>query len=594
MGKIRTIRWLALLLLLFLGVGILGYWAYPRVVAAHYDIIIYGGGFAGCASARSAASLAPDKKVLLIVPDPVPALGGLGTIGGQNFADIRYWQERLVTRGSFAFWFDQSGQFYNTGEMAEILRRDLARFPNLEILYQHDLKGVLTWKKAVRVLSLAPIKRDGDGTVAWQKGWRAVWGKVFIDASDEGRLVRLAGNQVTVGRQDWPAEHLEAFNEGRPASKAQDPAGSVPSSWARQQAATLMFKVKGVKTPVQPGQYGDFYFALDFKGSWGLVGGQGIWQNDGTVRNFNESFRAKGFAIKPINAAQNGAGSAEWWVNMLLVFDVDGRASEKDRGSSRFPVLGEGQKTVDQAWQEARALLERPEFLQALRRFTVAVDGEEYGFGEADLVRDQENKPVVGQVMYLRETVHGLCRGEAGGVFVDDGAAGKAEKYFALTTEEAQKAGAGSGFGAEQKIVWGADRDNFTDRIGLGYYMMDINAYRPEDLQHKGQYVWPVTGYLRPDWLAAGGQPVNPVYLPYAMLLPSDSVNLLVPGYATSCTSLAWSEIRVLPNLTVLGDAAGTAAARAVLFGENPADFGPAQWQWMQEQLRKNGACLDK
>ena len=44
MGKIRTIRWLALLLLLFLGVGILGYWAYPRVVAAHYDIIIYGGG----------------------------------------------------------------------------------------------------------------------------------------------------------------------------------------------------------------------------------------------------------------------------------------------------------------------------------------------------------------------------------------------------------------------------------------------------------------------------------------------------------------------------------------------------------------------
>ena len=119
------------------------------------------------------------------MPDPVPALGGLGTIGGQNFADIRYWQERLVTRGSFAFWFDQSGQFYNTGEMAEILRRDLARFPNLEILYQHDLKGVLTWKKAVRVLSLAPIKRDGDGTVAWQKGWRAVWGKVFIDASDE-------------------------------------------------------------------------------------------------------------------------------------------------------------------------------------------------------------------------------------------------------------------------------------------------------------------------------------------------------------------------------------------------------------------------
>ncbi|MGI6588400.1 MAG: FAD-dependent oxidoreductase [Peptococcia bacterium] len=78
------------------------------------------------------------------------------------------------------------------------------------------------------------------------------------------------------------------------------------------------------------------------------------------------------------------------------------------------------------------------------------------------------------------------------------------------------------------------------------------------------------------------------------MLKAIGCANLLVPGYATGCSSFAWAEVRVLPNLAVLGDAAGIAAARAVLFGESPADFKEEQINWVQEKLCTMGARLDK
>ncbi|MDD2212336.1 MAG: FAD-dependent oxidoreductase [Clostridia bacterium] len=532
-----------------------------------YDVVIYGGGFAGCASAYSAAWAAPEKKVLLIVPEPVAQLGGLGTVGGQNFADIRYWQNQLVTAGSFQRWFEKSGQFYNTEQMAEIITKDLARFANVTILYQHDLRKVKTEKiakgqRVIKSIVLAPVYRDEQGAILWGKGRSKVEGEVFIDASAEGRLARLASIPLVVGRQDWPREYL--------------PLEEQEEEWARQQAATLMFKVKGVKTPTQPDLKGDLHFVTDTQGSWAIVGGKETWQSNAVVRRFNERYGSQGFAIKPLNAAQNGAGSEEWWVNMLLVFDVDGRAREKDRGTALFPVQGVGQKTVDQAWRETREVLQKPEFLEVLQQFRVVENGEMYGFGEASLVWDQNKQPIVGEIMYLRETVHTL-QGARNGEESDG---------YALTTQEIQKAGSNS--------QDGKDQDNYVERIGLGYYMMDINAFMYEDLLEGNRYVWPVTSYLRPDWQRAGGQPAHPVYLPYAMLKSTGCVNLLLPGYAAGCSSLAWAEVRVLPNLAVLGDAAGVAAARAVLFREKPADFRAEQIKWVQEKLDTMGARLEK
>jgi hypothetical protein len=534
--------------------------------SVYEDIVVYGGGFAGCAAVHNAAMLAPDKSVLLIIPEPVSKPGGLGTVGGQNFTDIRFWKEKIVTQGTFGQWYNAAGQFYSADRMAEIIAKDLAQFPNLKIMYSSDVSFVELKGKKIDKIHIHPLKRAGNGSVGWQEGLQVITARVFIDASDDGRLAQMAGAPHTVGRQDWPADYL---------TESEHKAG-----YAYQQAATLMFKVSGLDKPDKPGTVGDITFSRDGLGSWGLAGGGTTWSSNALVTAFNERYKAEGFAIKPINAAQNGAGSSEWWVNTLLVYNVDGRAHDRDIGTPAYPKdTTPGHLTVDQAWIKARELLGSPDFIEALRQFNVSDGVREYGFGKAEMVLDEERKPVVGEVMYIRESVHGQLTKKSAKSDTEN-------TNYAVTTTEAQNAG--------ESAADGDDAANYADRIGLGYYMMDINAYRPEDINRNGTYRWPVTEVIRPDWLAAGGEPQNPVYLPFRMLIVENVKNLLVPGYATGCSSFAWAELRVLPNLAVLGDAAGAAAARAVAYNENPGDFTEVSINWVQDKLRAFGSRLEK
>ena len=553
------------------------------------DIVIIGGGFDGCAAARSAALAGPDKKIMLVVTDPVQSLGGLGTVGGQNFTDIRLWQGKLVTHGSFGRWFAKAGQFYNTERMAEIIKEDLAQFKNIKILYSYDIEEVTTKGNDIKEIQLRQIYREESGKIAWGQDTTKVKGKIFIDASMDGRLTRLAGNNLSVGRADWPAEYLPAPEN---------------NTLARQQAATLMFQVKGVKTPPKNMLINGWEFVRDAKGSWGLAGGKGAFTTNPKVVAFNDKYGPQGFAIKPINAAANGKDSDVWWVNCLLVFNVAGQAHERDKGSTHFPGQSLPQElTVDQAWLQAREFLNNPDFLAALREFKVqdTVNGAWYGFGEAELVRDTKGQPVVGQTLYIRESLHstqasldGSSKETAKNVGKETNLpttleASSENSNYAVTTLEAQLAAANS---ATNGIT--TDADNYKTRIGLGYYMMDINAFVPEDLKASGSYNWPVTKHLRPDWQQTGGQPKNPVYLPFETLLPSKTNNLLIPGYAASISSFAWAELRVLPNLAVLGDAAGVAAVRAIDKSKAPRAFGEQDIAWLQQQLKKMGAIIDK
>ena len=554
----RTITAIALLAL-----GIL-FW--PQGTK-QYDTVIYGGGFAGCAAAGRASEYAPQHRVLLIVPETVEMLGGLGTTGGQNFADIRLWKKELTAQGSFARWFADAGQFYNTEKMAEVIAEDLKRYPNLEVLFGYELNQVSRIGKNIGSVKLGRVLRDELEGLVWDKPEMRIKGKVFIDASDEGRLARLSGVQLSVGRQDWPEQYLTASERD--------------AGMGYQQAATLMFKVRNVKTPAEPGNYGEWVFSRDHNGSWGLAGGKATWSGTRELIAFNQKYAAQGFAIKPINAAQDGTESSEWWVNTLLVFDVDARMRSLDKETNRFPRHIQKQLTIEEAWLKAKEFIKNPDFMDALRRFSLEAHGQKYGFGSAELVLDEDGEPVTGASLYIRESVHAI----QGGPTSPQGIEGK-DGAYALNISEAQLAG-------DSKDM-GSDRDLYPSRIGLGYYLMDINAYRPEDLQHEGKYVWPVTEWLRPDWLRSGGEPSCPVYLPYAILTSPDVDNLLLPGYAASCSSFAWAELRVLPNLAVLGDAAGIAAARSMNFGELPGDFGDIQIKWMQERLLETGARLEK
>lgn len=522
-------------------------------------IVVYGGGFPGVAAAAKAARLSPKTPVTLIVPDPVSKLGGIGTTGGQNFFDRRRWKGADPCRGSFAWWCS-GGQFYRADTMASRLAADLSQYPNLRVLYGCDICGVTFSGTPARIdeLQLKNVIRSTDGCVEWGGFCQSVSGSVFVDASADGRLVRALPFTGSVGRGDWPADRLDNDERG-----ARQP---------RQQAATLMFKVTGVHCGAQ-NQYGDMDWTQTEQGVWGVSGGWEAFAADPAIISFNETYGPRGFALKPLNAAQDGAGSGEWWVNALLVFNVDGRARNRDRGTDFFPKdIRPDYKTVDDALVQARALLKNtPEPLSALRRFG--------GFENARLILDAGGEPVVGETLYLRETIH-LASAESG----------SENEGFALTTAACNKAGAKPGAGA--------DAGNYDTRIGLAYYWSDINAYKFEDLKNAfGTYIWggAVGEKLRPELGITGETPENPVYIPYHCLTDPAVSNLLVPGYAASASSFAWAELRTLPNLCVLGDAAGVSAAYAVNHGVAPLYFTKSDIAGVRDALVKYcGARVEK
>ncbi|WP_258358807.1 FAD-dependent oxidoreductase [Moorella sulfitireducens (nom. illeg.)] len=540
------------------------------------DVVVYGGGLAGCAAAWKAAVAAPGRTVALVVPYPEREYGGLATVGGQNFWDVRYWSRdgRLVQGGSFAHWFDAVGPFYRPDDLAAQIAADLGRLPNLKTYWAMDITAVRKdGRGRLKEMSLRGLERDAGGTVVWGEERLVLAAAVFIDASEDGRLSRLGRAGITVGRQDWPEEFLAAdFVHFKDRAGGPDD-DYVPVLRPRQQASTLMFKVRGVR----PGQYGDMVFRRE-RGTWGAYGGREVYINDPVVTGFNDEYGPRGFALKPLNAVQDGQGSPEWWVNALLIFNVDGRANGRDLRSDTCPRdMAPGALDTDTAWQRAREMLVNPDFIQALRRFD--------GFHNAELVLDEEGRPVTGGMLYLRETVHTVVDPRLAGPGTEDG-------NYALTTTATHLAGPGP--------ADGHDLGNYVNRIGLGFYWQDINAYHFEDLKGEdGRYRWPVTPFLRPDYphTAPGpeGWPRNPVYIPFNTLFSRPVPNLLIPGYAAGISSLAWAELRVLPNQCVLGDAAGVAAAYAVEMGRDPGTFTAADVAAVRDILvQRFGARVEK
>lgn len=593
--------------------------------AERADIIVYGGGLAACAAAWKAAATEPGAKVAMIIPYTTPQYGGLATVGGQNFWDVRYWMRdgNPAQSGSFARWFAQTGSFYSTADLARLLAEDLGKFSNLVTYWSMDIREVYAERRTgrLKLLVLSSLERDRNGYITWGAGKKIVEAEQFIDASEDGRLSVLSGSGVTVGRTDWPAKFLPVPPDsgaaglipGQEREKAaggrQSAGGSRGFFWRElpfqeegvkkgvlallglkelepsvgrndmvgaleQQAATLMFKVKGVR----PGNYRDMIFVRSKHGVWGAYGGRLAYSQNPILRRFNESYGPRGFALKPPNAAQDGKDSSEWWVNALLIFNVDGRAYFRDRGTPRYP--GDklpGSLETDEAWVAARQVLVQPDFLEALRQFQ--------GFEQVELVKDESGAPVTGELLYLRETVHQVR--EVGAI-----GSGTEDSNYAVTAREVYFAGQAPGEGA--------DVENYVNRIGLGFYWLDINAYRVEDLKDQhGQFRWPVTPYLRPDYaLSSPGHarlPQNPVYLPFEVLLSPRFPNLLVPGVAAGVSSLAWAELRVLPNQIVLGDAAGVAAAYALKKQCDPAAFTSADIAAVRELLvQKYQARVEK
>ena len=540
------------------------------------DIVVYGGGFAGvAAAAKAAANTASNKTIALIVPDPVDhngngsCLGSIGTIGGQNFFDIR---DASVTKGTFNWWRTKLGQHYGVDEMAALLKSDLAKYGSkIKYYYGYDISSV-GWDSRITSLTVKQIKRNPTtGIVEWESVQHTINGTVFIDASESGRLTRRANFGGTTGRFDFPATYLDADEKANYGK-------------GRQQAATLMFKIKGF--PINQ-YFSDKVIDLEVRNHLNsskvcsATGGKVDYKKkDGKIHDFNEKYGPKGFAIKPFNMAQDGpqldkkAEDTEWWVNALLVFNVDGRAYNRDKGTYLFPSdMRSDYKTVDDAWVEARDIIGSTDFEEAIREFPY--------FEKVEIIKEN-GKPVVGEVMYLRETIHAALAST-------NRVNGTENTNYAITSHETIGAGASGSSGG--------DSQNYATRIGLNFYWPDINAYKFEDLKdHSGNYIWgnDVTKKVRPDMNITDAFAKNPVYVPYNAITSNYVANLLTPGYAACMSSFAWAECRVLPNQCVLGDAAGVAAAYAITHNKDPLRLTASDLSQVQATLRNNGARLEK
>ncbi|HSW41432.1 MAG TPA: FAD-dependent oxidoreductase [Patescibacteria group bacterium] len=80
------------------------------------------------------------------------------------------------------------------------------------------------------------------------------------------------------------------------------------------------------------------------------------------------------------------------------------------------------------------------------------------------------------------------------------------------------------------------------------------------------------------------------VGIPYRTLVVRDAANVLVAGRCFSATHDAHASVRSMAQCMAMGQAAGTAAARAATAGRDPRDLDPAD---LRDRLRGAGGVLD-
>jgi len=246
--------------------------------ARPFDVIVWGSDPEGIAAAL--ASSRNGLHTLLI--DHRDRVGGLFTVGELNFIDVNYDANRnLVTTGIFEeFYVQAGGMIFNIDTGQRVFEEMLAGEELLTVKLNYDLIQPEIDEQQTSVTSIQV--RDAAGNE------RSIYGRVFIDASQDADLAYMAGVPFTVGFEDI----------------------GLPGEF---QASTLVFRVTGVSWPrvmweaivvdSRPGSMATFNAA---------------WGYDQFTRHYeaeNERIRFRGF-----NMARQGD---EVLLNGLLIFGVD-------------------------------------------------------------------------------------------------------------------------------------------------------------------------------------------------------------------------------------------------------------------------------
>ena len=507
------------------------------------DILVYGAELPGVAAALVAARRAdPGTRVTLVFPEARP--GGLATTSGHCAWEIRQWQHggrRAAPQGgSFARWLEQTGPIYVPGALAALLEDELAA-SGVRCLAGHELASVRAAAGGRAGRSRARKPRAGASEAI-----AAVTARQ-LEAGPAGPAFAAAEAEVLTADV-----FIDASVGGRLLRLAGGGYSIGRADWnpdARQMVASFLVALEGVDwdalTAARDGQERPIWGTATEAGPTGerrtFWGAAGIAANDAVLAAFANAH--PGFRVGPPRGWEEEGGV--FWVSALLVYNVDGRRRAYDAGTERDVEVGPVKsRDLDTAYREAVATATSSDMLGALRRFP--------GFERVRLATVGDS-PRCAETLLLRETVHGVAPGPT---------------PYAVKVEDMTGAGAG--------LADGVDARHRDRRVGLGFY-------------------WPENaGYTHGEVVRTTAAATNPMYLPLDAVLAPSLSNLLVPGYAARIESRAWWALRAAPNLCVLGDAAGAAAALALHEGVPLARFGTAEVAALQSWLAAEGAILNK
>ena len=587
------------------------------------QIVIYGAGFGGFCAAYQAAKYRNDLKasgeydgdinIVLINPVPVPKLGGIGTVGGQNYWDYGFqkindknydihggtFTDVLATRERGVHHFYDR---YNNLAMSEKMHDSLEDVNvDFESYIQHDIVDIEKDGDNIKSVTVRKIQRN-NGVVEYVGQETTIYGDVFIDASEDGKLTMLSA-PYTVGRYDYPQSLLDIDKK---------------DNVILHPGCTLMILLKATSVSGIDGNIENLEARDDIKdcGNQEFTGRR----DEKCIYEFNERHKNSGFLIKPTNSAKNidqvinanGRTYKTWWLNSLLFFNVDGTLHERDIQSG-LRERSSLYMTTDEAWQKAREFIkDNEEEMLSVYRSLGYENAEFVRYSEVPEMNDGSHASddiVCGDILYIRETIHSVIDENSIGV-------GTENTNYAITPNDALYAGG---------INSGNDMPDSRYRntsIALAKYNPDIHPYVFDNIiDDEGYYCWWMDSFAKiRNWDYVGDlsktpqhesddaikermannqvcaqDPINTIYMPYSVLINAKAHNLLIPGYAACIPSAAWGEIRVFPNLCSLGDAAGVAAIyHAINSGNDCYNVTDSKIRDIQDRLLDIGAIIYK
>lgn len=154
---------------------------------ADFDVVIVGGGPSGLAAAVSASEADENARILII--EKAGVVGGNLTIGHVGPTMGNFDENTMASR--FKTLLTGGAHVAQDFEAAKIKLTALIARKNVSVYLNCSLASVIMQNDRIT-----------HAVIATQNGLKAVGGKMFIDASGDGVLAFLAGENCEVGRED--------------------------------------------------------------------------------------------------------------------------------------------------------------------------------------------------------------------------------------------------------------------------------------------------------------------------------------------------------------------------------------------------------